>query len=108
MLDLTLVNGRYYPVKLKYTIQDGKKEIEKDLILDLEPCKLKTIRKFQRLAKNAGEADLVEIMLEILNKNKGNIKVTEEMIEELSIDQMQILLIEYFNWIAKEKSNNPN
>ncbi len=104
MLDLTLIGSRYYPIKLQYITQ----EIVKDLILELEPCKLKTIRKFQNLAKNAGEADLSEIVLEILNKNKGNIKVTEEMIEELSIDQMQVLLIEYFNWIAKEKSNNPN
>lgn len=98
MLNLNLINGRYYTVVLFETM----------LELELEPCKLKTIRKFQKLTKNAGEEDLIDITAEILNKNKNKVIVSDKMIGELDIDQMNELLLGYFNWIAKEKTANPN
>lgn len=96
MLNLNLINGRYFSITIG------------EITLELEPCKLKTIRKFQKLAKNAGEDDLVDITAEILNKNKNKTVISDEMVGELDIDQMNKLLLEYFNWIAKEKTANPN
>lgn len=96
MVDLNLVHGRYFNVKIG------------EITLDIEPCKLKTIRRFTALANNAGDEDLVEIAVSLLNKNKTKYVVSTEMVEELDIDQINYLLLEYFNWIAKEKANNPN
>jgi len=97
MLDLNLINGRYFTVKIG------------GLVLDLEPCKLKTLRKFTAIAKNATtDDDLVLIVQEVLQKNKNRIEVPIELVEELDLDQMNELLIEFFNWQAKEKSANPN
>ena len=96
MVDLNLINGRYFNVKIG------------EITLDIEPCKLKTIRRFTALANNAGDEDLVEIAVSLLNKNKTKYVVSTEMVEELDIDQINYLLLEYFNWIAKEKANNPN
>ncbi len=97
MLDLNLVNGRYFKVKVS------------DIELSLKPCKLKTIRKFQKMSKNAEtEEDIIDIVSIVLNNNKTNYKVTDEIIEELNTDQMNELLFEYFDWIAREKTQNPN
>lgn len=97
MLDLNLVNGRYFQVKIG------------DIELDLEPCKLKTIRKFQKMAKAADtDEDLIDLVSIVLNKNKTGYKISDEIIEELDTDQMNELLFSYFNWVAKEKSQNPN
>lgn len=98
MLDLTLVNSRYFDVTLPGGIN-----------LKVEPCKLKTLRKFQNMAKRVKtDDDMVDIIKEILNKNRANYTVTDEMVGELTFDQMNVLLTDYFNWIAKEKLDNPN
>jgi len=97
MLDLNLVNSRYFEVKV------GK------FVLGLEPCKLKTMRKFQKLAKNAeDDEDIIDIAAAILNKNIKKIKISDEAIGEMNIDQLNTLLYEYFSWIANEKTANPN
>lgn len=95
-LDLNLVHGRYFNVRIG------------EITLDVEPCKLKTIRKFTALANNVGDEDLVEIAVLLLNKNKTKYVVTPEIVEELDIDQINYLLLGYFSWIGKEKANNPN
>lgn len=97
MLDLNLVNGRYFEVKVG------------EFILELEPCKLKTLRKFQKLAKNAeDDEDIIDIASAILNKNKKKTKISDEVIGEIDIDQLNTLLLEYFSWVSKEKQANPN
>ena len=97
MLDLNLINGRYFQVKIG------------DIELDLEPCKLKTIRKFQEMAKKADtDEDLIDLVSIVLSKNKTGYKVSDEIIEELDADQINELLISYFSWVSKEKAQNPN
>jgi len=96
MLDLNLINGRYFEVKVG------------ESVLEIEPCKLKTMRKFQKLSKNEEGEDMIDIASVILNKNRKKIKISDEVIGEINIDQLKTLLYEYFNWIANEKTANPN
>ena len=96
MLDLNLINGRYFQVKIN------------EIKLELEPCKLKTMRRFANLSKNGGDDDLIDVVKEVLNKNKTKYIVDDELVGELDIDQMNELLLAYFEWIAKEKATNPN
>lgn len=94
-MNINLVNSRYFNVKMG------------DIDIDLEPCTLKTMKRFQNISSNTDD-DLIKIAATLLNKNKAKYVVTEEIIETLTIDQLTQLLTEYFNWIAGEKSVNPN
>lgn len=106
MLDLTTLNTRYFDIKLNKA--DGKV-----FILHVEPCKLKTLTKMLNVTKEASEAtedstgsvldDLVEVVFDILNKNKGNIHVTKDTVESLSFDQMVYIITSYMEWLQKTK-----
>lgn len=97
MYNVNLTNSRYFEIKIG------------DKVLNLEPCKLKTLQKFQQIGTNEGtNEDLIYLVSLVLNKNKTNYKVPDEIIEELTIDQINELLLSYFSWIAKEKNSNPN
>lgn len=95
MFNLNLVNSRYFDV------------IIGEINLQVEPCTVKTMKRFQEVSTNPGE-DLAKIASTILNKNKAGYIVADEIIEALTIDQLLELLTVYFAWIAKEKSVNPN
>lgn len=95
MYNVNLVNSRYFDITIG------------DKVLNLEPCKLKTMQRFLDMQKGDSE-DLIELIKEILNKNKTCYKVSDEVIGNLDINEMAEFLNAYFQWIAKEKSNNPN
>ncbi len=95
MYNVNLVNSRYFDITIG------------DKVLNLEPCKLKTMQRFLDMQKGDSE-DLIELIKEILNKNKTDYKVSDEVIGNLDINEMAEFLNAYFQWIAKEKSNNPN
>ncbi len=95
MYNVNLVNSRYFDITIG------------DKVLNLEPCKLKTMQRFLDMQKGDSE-DLIELIKEILNKNKTGYKVSDEVIGNLDINEMAEFLNAYFQWIAKEKSSNPN
>jgi len=49
--------------------------------------------------------DLSEAVRMILNKNKDKRKVTDEVMNELDLDQLSEILTAYFEWLGKEKTS---
>lgn len=95
MLDLNLIT-RYFDVKIG------------DYELQLEPCSLKTLKKLSEMNKDTTFAELTDLVKIIINKNKTNYKIPDEVIESISMPQMMILIQSYINWLTDEKTNNPN
>lgn len=98
MFDINTVNKRYFNIKIG------------DLTLDIEPPKLKALKKITALSKANDESaidELTEAVKLILNKNKKKCKVPEEVIDELDLDQIQEILTEFFKWLSENK-NSPN
>ncbi|AEY64832.1 hypothetical protein [Clostridium sp. BNL1100] len=98
MFDISTINKRFFHIKI-----DG-------LELDVEPPKIKVLKKILSLSNQQGEQSidkLSEAISLILSKNKSNYKVSEDIIDELDIDQYKAILTEYFKWIAVVK-NSPN
>lgn len=98
MFDINTINRRYFNIKI-----GGE-------ILDVEPPKIKVLKKITSLAKSKNEDsidDLAEAVTMILNKNKTNSKVEEEVIDELDLDELNEILTAYFGWLSNNK-NSPN
>lgn len=104
MFDMSNYVTRYFDVKLK----DGTE-------LQLEPPKLKVLRKMASLAKLDGNnfddealSSLVEAVTLALNKNKTGYTVTAEQVEEtFDITLMYNFLTSFFNWV-NELQNQKN
>jgi hypothetical protein len=96
MFDLSAVNRRYFSIKLN------------DLELEVEPPKLKALKKITSLSKARDEdaiTDLAQAVGMILSKNKKKYIVSDEIIDELDLDQMSDILTAYFEWLGKEKTS---
>jgi len=96
MFDISTVNKRYFNIKIG------------DLTLEVEPPKLKVLKKITSLSKSRNEDamdDLSEAVGMILSKNKSEYKVPQEVIDELDLDQMNEILTAYFEWLSKEKNS---
>jgi hypothetical protein len=103
MYDMTQFVPRYFKTKLK----NGK-------IIEVEPPKLKVLKKILKLSgvKNEmTEKDFENITLATsmaLSKNKQNYNVSTEWLEDNhNIDELQDLLINYFDWV-NEINNSKN
>lgn len=108
MFDINGINKRYFEVTIYKTTDEG--EIEDSIKLEVEPPKLKVLKKITRLSKTSEEntiEELTDSIRLILNKNKSKKKVPEEFIEDLDMDQMDSLLTSYFDWLNNAK-NSPN
>lgn len=108
MFDINGVNKRYFELTLHETTDEG--EIKDSIKLEVEPPKLKVLKNLTRLSNAKGSntiGELTDSIKLILNKNKAKIKVPEVFIEDLDMDQMDILLTEYFNWLNNTKKS-PN
>lgn len=108
MFDISGVNKRYFEVTLYETTEEG--EIENSIKVEVEPPKLKVLKKITRLSKSKEENtidELTESIRLILNKNKARVKVPEAFIEDLDMDQMDMLMTKYFDWLNNAK-NCPN
>lgn len=103
MFDMTQYIPRYFKIKLK----NGK-------TLEVEPPKLKILKKILKLSNvkdNMTEKDFDNIILAVsmaISKNKQNYKVKTDWLEDNhNIDELQDLLINYFNWVDEiENSKN--
>lgn len=105
MYDMTNLITRYFKIKLK----DGKE-------LELEPPKLKVLRKISKLSKSISSdelteddiANLSEAISLSLSKNKQSVSVSTDYVEDnFDIDAMYDFLIKYYNWVG-EIQNSKN
>lgn len=102
MYDMTKLRTRFWEIRLR----NGKK-------LSVEAPKMKVLKKIASMSDiseenfNDEDVDNLEIALAMaLSKNKENYKITKEWIEEnLSIDEVQNILTEYFNWVNSIKNS---
>lgn len=105
MYDMTRLQTRYFDTKLK----NGK-------ILNIEPPKLKVLKKIAALSniKNTEELsendidNLIEAISLALSKNKQNYKVSVDFVEEnYDIDEIMDFMNNYFGWVEEiQKSKN--
>jgi len=95
MFDLSTINKRYFDIKLN------------DLVLEVEPPKVKTLKKIVNLTRNAkkedGLDDMTDAIQTLLKKNKDNKEVPAEIIDELDFDEMSMILTAFFEWLTGEK-----
>jgi len=105
MYDMTKFKTRYFTIKLK-----------NNRVLDLEPPKLKILKKITALSaiKNSDElsekeiANLIEAVSIAISKNKQGYKMNPEQIEDqFDIDETVDFLNNYFNWV-NEMQNQKN
>ncbi|TFI13722.1 hypothetical protein E4P35_11005 [Thiopseudomonas sp. 4R-3cl] len=105
MFDMREIVKRYF----KVTLPSG-------LELELEPPKMKVLRKLMRLAKASQSDDFTEDQLDelieavaiMLSKNNKKHKITAQEVEDmLDLDNMLDLVIAYFNWV-EEISDSKN
>lgn len=108
MFDINGVNKRYFEVTLYKTNDEG--EIEGNISIEIEPPKLKVLKRLTKVSKSKDEnaiEDLTDSIRLILNKNKDKKKIDEQYIDDLDMDQMNMLLSAYFDWLNETK-NSPN
>lgn len=99
MYDMTSLITRFFTIKLP-----------NGLALELEPPKLKVLRKISGLTKNISNNELTEADVEklseaislSLSKNKQSKIVTIDEVEDMfDIDSMYDFLTNYFNWVSE-------
>lgn len=105
MFDMSTLVKRYFPI----TLEDGRK-------IEIEPPKLKTLKKIAHLSKLTAGEELTEEDIEslssaislALSKNKSNIKISSDEVEEMfDINAMYDFLTKYFHWVG-EIQNSKN
>lgn len=105
MFDMSNLVKRYFPI----TLEDGRK-------LEIEPPKLKTLKKIAHLSKLTDGSELTEEDIEslssaislALSKNKTNVSISSDEVEDMfDINAMYDFLTKYFNWVS-EIQNSKN
>lgn len=105
MFDISTINKRYFDIKL--TIEDDNNQ-SKSIELEVEPPKVKLLKKLMSVKKTANEDsmdELSEALRKMLSKNKANYSIPTEYIDELNFDQMIEILSAYFEWLGKERNS---
>lgn len=98
MFDMNEVSKRYFTAKIN------------NIKIEIEPPKIKTLKKIMAAAKKANENamdDLAEAIKMLLNKNKTGYKIPDKVIDEMDYDQITEILDAFFSWLNKNKKD-PN
>lgn len=95
MFDLNSVITRFFTLNL------NNNQIE------VEPPKVKTLKKLIAVQKNNDYGAFIEIMSEVLSKNRQKKKITVEMLDGIDVDVLNEISVQYFTWLSEVK-NNPN
>jgi len=100
MFDINSLNVDHFKINL-----------ENNEIIDINPPKIKVLKKIMTLTKVTDETAIDEIsnaILLILNSNKQGKKFNQDYIDEnFTIQNMQEFLKQYFKWVSSIQ-NNPN
>ena len=75
--------------------------------LEVEPPKVKTLKKLIAVQKTNDYETFIEVMSEVLSKNRQNMKITIEMLDGMDVDVLNEISVQYFTWLSEVK-NNPN
>jgi hypothetical protein len=102
--DMAAVKSRYFHAVLRAQMDDGT---EKVITVDALPPKLKFIRKLSKVVadEETGIDDLREAVAKIFSRNKDNVKVPPEFIDEFDEDGLAGICTAYFDWVGEAKKN---
>jgi hypothetical protein len=102
--DMAAVKSRYFHAILRASMDDGT---EKVITVDALPPKLKFMRKLTRIVKDeaTGLDELREAVAKIFSRNKTDITVPPEFIDEFDEDGLAAICTAYFQWVADTKKN---
>lgn len=98
MFDVNTLTKRYFSIKVN------------EIALDVESPKIKALKKIMELSKSRDASalnDLAAAVGMILSKNKTGYVVSDDLIDELNLDQLNGILGAYFGWLVETK-NLPN
>ena len=95
MFDLNSVITRFFTLNINNTQ------------LEVEPPRVKTLKKLIAVQKTNDYDAFIEIMSEILSKNRQKKKITVEMLDGVDVDVLNEISVQYFTWLSEVK-NNPN
>ena len=95
MFDLNNIITRYFTLSLNNTQ------------LEVEPPRVKTLKKLIAVQKSEDYDAFIEVMSEVLSKNRQNKKITVEMLDGIDVDVLNEISVQYFTWLSEVK-NNPN
>ena len=95
MFDLNNIITRYFEVKIN------------GFELEIEPPTVKMLKRLTEVKKTENINDFVEVLAKILSKNKQRKEITVELVEQMTMDQMNELTEAYFMWLGRVK-NHPN
>lgn len=77
-------------------------------VLHIEPPKVKTVAKMQKIDDTDMEA-FVDIVSKIISKNKEGYKMTAEAVQEaMDMDQMMGFFSAFMDWLNNVKAADPN
>lgn len=109
MYDASSVNRRYFDLRL---ICIDENDEEHELKLQVEPPKIKLLRRLTAIAKpgDEGNADnfaamdeLQNVVRDMLSKNKAGYKVPDKYVDSLDFDQLIGIITAYFEWLGAQK-----
>lgn len=95
MFDLNNIITRYFEVKIN------------GFELEIEPPTVKMLKRLTEVKKTENIDDFVEVLARILSKNRQKKEITVELVEQMTMDQMNELTEAYFMWLGRVK-NHPN
>ncbi|KAF0226179.1 MAG: hypothetical protein FD179_1010 [Erysipelotrichaceae bacterium] len=95
MFDLNNIITRYFTLSINNTQ------------LEVEPPRVKTLKKLIAVQKSEDYDAFIEVMSEVLSKNRQNKKITVEMLDGIDVDVLNEISVQYFTWLSEVK-NNPN
>lgn len=75
--------------------------------LEVEVPRVKTLKKLISVQKTQDYDAFIDVMSEILSKNRQKKTITVEMLDGTDVDVLNTLTTEYFSWL-KEVKNHPN
>lgn len=95
MFDLNNIITRFFTLSINNTQ------------LEVEPPRVKTLKKLIAVQKTEDYDAFVEVMAEVLSKNRQKKKITVEMLDGVDVDVLNEISVQYFTWLSEVK-NNPN
>ena len=95
MFDLNNIITRFFTLSINNTQ------------LEVEPPRVKTLKKLIAVQKTEDYDAFVEVMAEVLSKNRQKKKITVDMLDGIDVDVLNEISVQYFTWLSEVK-NNPN
>jgi len=107
MFDVSKISRRAFQVRLTSEIEETGEV--KELIVNVEPPKIKMLKKIVSLMGTSRKNDDIDEACEairlMVSKNTEGVKVPIEFIDDLDMDEMKELMSAFFEWLNGVKNS---